>query len=132
MLSVVRDDVRLPVAFFSRQLHGAQTRYSAQELEGLAVFESIKHFAYFLYGRRFVLITDHRGLVNLMSNKQENRRLYGWALKLSEYDFEIVYRPGRHNTVPDSLRRCHGEREENLLSEGGDVGSQSKGSPHSK
>ena len=78
MLSVVRDDVRLPVAFFSRQLHGAQTRYSAQELEGLAVFESIKHFAYFLYGRRFVLITDHRGLVNLMSNKQENRRLYGW------------------------------------------------------
>ncbi len=107
-------------------MHGAQCRYSAQELEGLAVFESIKHFAYFLYGRRFVLYTDHRGLVNLMSKKQENRRLYGWALKLSEFDFEVVYRPGSQNTVPDSLSRCHGDRGEHLSSEGGDVGSHSK------
>ncbi len=37
VLSVERDGDRLPVAFFSRQLHGAQARYSAQELEGLGV-----------------------------------------------------------------------------------------------
>ena len=126
VLSVEREGVCLPVAFFSRQLQGAQTRYSAQELEGLAIYESIRHFAYFLYGRRFLLFTDHRGLVNLMCNKQMNRHLYGWALKLSDYDFEIVYSPGCLNTVPDALSRCHGEREENLLPRGGVVGSQSK------
>ncbi len=122
-LSVERDGDRLPVAFFSRQLHGAQARYSAQELEGLALFESVKHFAYFLYGRKFVAITDHRGLVNLRAGKQENRRLYNWSLKLTEFDFDVVYRPGSLNVVPDTLSRCYGECGETPISkEGGDVG----------
>ena len=62
-LSVERGEERLPVAFLSRQLKGAQTRYSAQELEWLAVYESVNHFAYFLYGRKFRVITDHKGLM---------------------------------------------------------------------
>ena len=45
-LSMVREGEKLPVASFSRQLRGAQVRYSAQELEGLAVYKSIRHFAY--------------------------------------------------------------------------------------
>ena len=36
VLNVVRDDKILPVAFFSKQLLGAEQRYSATELEGLA------------------------------------------------------------------------------------------------
>ena len=41
MLSVFRDGVELPVAFYSRQLRGAETRYSASELECLAVVDSV-------------------------------------------------------------------------------------------
>ena len=107
VLSVKREGEKLPVAFFSRQLHGAQQRYSAQELEGLAMFEAIRHFAYFLYGRRFTVITDHRGLVSLRTAKQENRRIYNWALKLTEFEFDIVYRSGKENGVADELSRCH-------------------------
>ncbi len=40
---VDREGEKLPVAFFSRQLRGNQCRYSAQELECLAVVESVKH-----------------------------------------------------------------------------------------
>ena len=36
VLNVIREGVMLPVAFFSRQLKGAEVRYSATELEGLA------------------------------------------------------------------------------------------------
>ncbi len=107
VLSVRRGGEILPVAFFSRQLRGAQQRYSAQELEGLAVYEAIRHFGYFLYGRKFTVITDHRGLVSLPTAKQGNRRLYNWALKLTEFDFEIVYRNGKENGVADELSRCH-------------------------
>ncbi len=107
VLYVHRNDEKLPVAFFSRQLRGAQTRYSAQELEGLALVESIRHFAYYLYGRRFTVVTDHRVLVNLKEEKQLNRRLYRWSLILSEFDFEIVYRRGRDNVVADCLSRCY-------------------------
>ncbi len=129
VLSVVRNEEKLPVAFFSKQLRGAQANYSAQELEGLGIYEAIRHFAYFLYGRKFTVVTDHKGLVNIRNGKQENRRIYNWCLKLSMYDFEIVYRAGVENVVADDLSRCHGEadtgeRGTHLLKEGGDVGIQ--------
>ncbi len=89
--SVVRNNEKLPVAFFSKQLRGAQANYSAQELEGLGIYEAIRHFAYFLYGRKFTVVTDHKGLVNMRCGKQENRRIYNWCLKLFMYDFNIVY-----------------------------------------
>ncbi len=75
VLSVVRNNEKLPVAFFSKQLRGAQANYSAQELEGLGIYEAIRHFAYFLYGRKFTVVTDHKGLVNMRYGKQENRRI---------------------------------------------------------
>ena len=127
VLSVVRKGENVPVAFFSKQLRGAQTRYSAQELEGLGVFEAIRHFAYFLYGRSFTVVTDHKGLVNLMTGRQFNRRIHNWCLKLTEFDFEVVYREGSQNVVADELSRCFGEARADgdathLLPEGGDVG----------
>jgi len=132
VLSVVREGVRLPVAFFSRQLKGAQTRYSAQELEGLAVYESVKHFSYFLYGRCFKVITDHKGLLSLRTGHQENRRIYNWALKLTEFDFVMEYRAGSMNVVADDLSRCYSSEDgeqcledgTELSEEGGDVGVQ--------
>ncbi len=129
VLSVVRDNEKLPVAFFSKQLRGAQVKYSAQELEGLGIYEAIRHFAYFLYGRKFTVVTDHKGLANMTKGKQENRRIYNWCLKLSMYDFVVVYRAGEENIVADDLSRCHGEtdvkdRATQLLEEGGDVGIQ--------
>ncbi len=126
VLSVQRVEEWRPVAFFSRQLKGAQARYSAQELEGLALFEAVNHFAFYLYGKVFKVFSDHKGLQWLTSGKQRNRRVYGWALKLTEFQFEVIYRPGTLNVVADELSRCHGddERRDTRLSkeEGGDVG----------
>ena len=48
VLNVCRDGEILPAAFYSRQLQGAEVRYSATELEALAVVESIKHFLHYL------------------------------------------------------------------------------------
>ncbi len=124
--SVQREGEWRPVAFFSRQLRGAQARYSAQELEGLALFESVNHFAFYLYGRVFTVFSDHKGLEWLTSGKQRNRRVYGWALKLAEFQFKVVYIPGATNVVADELSRCHGEcvsRDTSFsMEEGGDVG----------
>ncbi len=72
VLSVTRGKDRFPVAFFSRQLMVAQCRYSAQKLEGLALFEAVRHFAFYLYSRKFTVVTDHRSLVMLMSATGES------------------------------------------------------------
>ncbi len=87
--------------------------------------ESVKHFSYFLYGRRFKLITDHKGLSSLRSGRQLNRRVYGWALTLAEFDFELKYRSGSQNVVADDLSRCHVGCSDGVtrhLEAGGDVG----------
>ncbi len=116
----------LATAFFSMQLRGAQLGYSAQELEGLWLFESIRHFAFYLYGRKFKVVTDHRSLESLMNAQQHNRRLYNWVIKLTEFDFVVEYRKGRDDVVADCLSRREGEcikdGEKTSSKEGVDVG----------
>ena len=104
-LNVVRDGVVKPAAYFSKQLLGAQRHYSATELEGLALFKAIHKFSHFLWGKRFTVWTDHKALVALLKSRRLNKRLHGWVLKLMDFDFEVVYRPGSKNNDADGLSR---------------------------
>ena len=103
-LNVLRDRKERPVAFYSKQLQGAQHFYSATEL-GLAVFKSVHYFAHYLYGCRFTVVTDHKALVSFLHSRVLNRRLHGWILQLLQFDFVIVYRPGEENGDADALSR---------------------------
>ena len=60
VLSVLRDGGELPVTFFSRQLRPPETNYSATDLEGLAVVESVLHFEVYLTEQEFRIETDHK------------------------------------------------------------------------
>ena len=104
-LNVIRDGEEKPVGFFSKQLQGAHKRYSATELEGLAIFRAVFHYAHFLYGREFTIITDHKVLVQMMMGKALNRRVRGWALKLQDFLFKVVYCKGSKNGNADGLSR---------------------------
>ena len=105
VLYVIQEGEHLPVAFFSRQLREPETRYLATELEGLAVYAAIVHFAHFLFGHHFTVITDHKALLAIRSSKVLNQRLQGWALKLQELSFDIVYRQWKKNGAADGLSR---------------------------
>ena len=100
---VHRKDKLLPTAFYSRQLRGPERRFSATEIEALATVTSIKHFAHYLCGAKFHVITDHRALPSFMSSRTLNRRLRSWAVPLHDYDFEVIYRPCDQNKEADSL-----------------------------
>ena len=104
-LNVVRKGEELPVAYYSKQLQGAQKHYSATELEGLAVFKAVNFFDHFLYGQHFTILTDHSALVYLLKSKRLNKRLYGWMLRLLDFSFTIEYKPGRLNQDADGLSR---------------------------
>ena len=95
----------LPIAFASRTLCPAETKYSVIERELLAIVWSVKHFRPYLYGRKFKLVTDHRPLTWLFSIKDPGSRLARWRLKLEEYDYEIQYKPGKINKNADALSR---------------------------
>lgn len=94
-----------PIAFFSRTLNKAECNYSTIEKEALAIVQSAKHFRPYLFGSKFNLYTDHQPLTYLFNIKDPNSRLVRWRLALEEYDYNIIYKPGKQNVVADGLSR---------------------------
>lgn len=95
-----------PVIYLSRQLKTSESNYSVSEQECLAIVWSIKKLRYYLQGRKFTVITDHKALQWLDNTKLSNSRLMRWSLILQEFNFDIQYRKGILNTNADSLSRC--------------------------
>ena len=127
VLQVLREGEWQAAAFYSRQLHGAEQRYSATELEALALVSTVEHFAYYLYGTVFTAFTDHQPLVQLLTSDRLNPRLRRFAYKLQHWLIQIKYLPGNENTLADALsreerRRMPDDRDIHLAS--GDVEGQ--------
>jgi transposase InsO family protein len=95
----------LPVAFSSRSLKKAESHYTTNEKQLLAIVWAIKYFRPYLYGRRFKIASDHKPLTWIMNVKDPGSRLLRWRIQLEEYDYEIVYKKGSLNTNADALSR---------------------------
>ena len=65
---------------------------------------AIKTFRNFVYGNKFTIVTDRKLLLWLKS-ADNNTRVQKWRLKLSDYEFDIVYKPGKWNANADGLSR---------------------------
>ena len=111
VLQVQRGGDWQPAAYYSRQLRGAEVRYSATELEALALVETVSHFGHYLYGKTFKAFTDHKPLEQLVSSTRLNPRLARMSFKLQHWLIEIVYLPGELNTLADALSREERARE---------------------
>ena len=92
-----------PIAYASRTLSKTEERYSATEKEFLAIVWAVNHFRPYLYGRKFKMFTDHQPLTFSFTNA--NHRIIRGKLKLEEFDYELIYKPGKQNVVADALSR---------------------------
>ena len=99
------DEMDRPVAYYSRKLKPAETRYTVTEQKCLAVVEAVRHFRVYLSGALFTIVTDHNSLQYLTQMKDENGRLARWSLALQPYLFDVVHRPGSQNANADGMSR---------------------------
>ncbi|XP_063971781.1 uncharacterized protein LOC135159725 [Lytechinus pictus] len=96
---------RFPVAYGSRKLLKREQAYSTIERECLAVIWAVKKFEPYLYGRQFVLETDHHPLTYMNSVNPANGRLMRWILALQPYRFRVEAIRGSDNVGADLLSR---------------------------
>ena len=95
----------VPIGYFSKTLSDTECNYSTTERECFAVVWALLTLRPYIEGTRFLVRTDHNALKWLMTLTDPSGRLTRWRLRLSEFDYEIVYRPGRKHQVPDALSR---------------------------
>lgn len=94
-----------PISYASRTLNGHEKNYSTLEKELLAIVWSVKYYRPYLYGRKFLIQSDHQPLKWLYSLKDPNSRIIRWKILLDEFYFDIEYLKGKENQVADFLSR---------------------------
>lgn len=102
-----------PVAYISRALKGSEKNYTITERETLAAVWSMEKFSYYLQGREFLLVTDHKALEELKQKKEfGTARIRRWFEKIEQFQFKVQYRPGKTIVQSDAFSRAVGSVEE--------------------
>jgi hypothetical protein len=57
----------------------------------------------YLWGRVFIVRTDHVSLKFLLDQRLSTIPQHQWVSKLLGFDFKVEYKPGASNTVVDAL-----------------------------
>ena len=94
-----------PIAYFSRKLKPAETRYSTFDRELLAIYLAIKHFCHFVEGRSFHVLTDHKPLMYALSAKSDRHspRQIRHLDYISQFTSDIRHVKGTNNPAADAL-----------------------------
>ncbi|XP_033126376.1 uncharacterized protein LOC117124300 [Anneissia japonica] len=95
------------VAFASKSLSPAQANYSNIERETLALVFGINRFHTYLFGKEFLVETDHKPLEMIWKKPLTSTppRLQRQLIKIQGYDCTIKYKPGSLMVLSDTLSR---------------------------
>ncbi|UYV76686.1 K02A2.6-like, partial [Cordylochernes scorpioides] len=122
-ISHIVNGIEKPITFVSRTLNDTEKKYSQIEKEGLSIFFTLNRLKQFLYGRKFIINTDHKPLLAIFGDKNNlpalvANRLHRWSLSISNFNFEIKYTKGTEIPLADFLSRFpnpeKGEKEEEM------------------
>jgi hypothetical protein len=97
-----------PIAYLSKKMLPAETRYPVHHKELLAVVCALREWRHYVQGQnRFTVIvnTDHKSLQHFQQQPKLSERQARWNEFLSEFDYELKYQPGKENVVADALSR---------------------------
>jgi hypothetical protein len=98
-----------PVAYASRALTDAESRYSVCEKELLAICYAVERFEYYIYGRHTIVHSDHRPLQAIFQKpiSASTPRLQRMLIRIARFDLEVRYKAGKTQYVSDALSRAY-------------------------
>ena len=112
VLSQIEGNEERVIGYASRSLTKPERRYSTTRKELLAIVAFIQHFRHYLYGKSFIIRTDHNALKWLKSFKEPQGQMARWIELLAEFNFVVQHRPGtKHGNADGLSRRAEKENE---------------------
>src|SRR5258706_15074906 len=94
-----------PVAFMSEKMSPAESNYGIGDKELLAIIVALQKWQMYLHAlpSPFTIFTDHHNLQTFTIKTLLSRRQARWAQELAEYNFKIIFRPGKLNGKADAV-----------------------------
>lgn len=95
------------MAYASKSLTETQQSYAQIEKEALAIAFGCHKFYQYLYGKHFIIESDHKPLETIFKKPLEKcpLRLQRIKINLQNFDFEVKYTPGAQLYFADALSR---------------------------
>lgn len=97
-----------PVAFSSRSLTDAETRYAQIEKEMLSIVHACTKFHHYIFGKSVTVYNDHKPLEDIFKKSllATPMRIQRMRLRIQWYDLTVRYRKGKDMELPDTLSRA--------------------------
>lgn len=105
------DGTDRPIAFASRSLSSAEMNYSQLDREALAIVFGATRFYNYVFGTKFVLVTDNEPLTRIFHPAKNlpamtSARLLRYASFLSGFEYTVRFKKGEDNQNVDCLSRA--------------------------
>jgi hypothetical protein len=97
-----------PIQFLGRKLSNSERSMAPIYLELSGICWAVTKLRHMLLGRKFLIGTDSKPLVQLLKHKTPKNiplLLQRKILTMQSFDFEIVHTPGKFNCLPDLISR---------------------------
>ena len=107
VLSQFHDSLEYPVAYTSSKLNIHQRNYGQTKKELLAVVIAFETWRHYLIDTKFpiVLVTDCTAVRDIMKKKKLTGIFARWVFDLQDFNFVVVYKPGREHSDADAMSR---------------------------
>lgn len=98
-----------PVGYYSKTMNPAERNYDVHDRELTAVMRGLRHWRHLLLSspHKITIISDHANLQYFREAHKINRRVARNLTEMTEYNFQIVHKPGKSNKA-DLLSRPPG------------------------
>jgi hypothetical protein len=100
-----------PLAYFPRKLRDTELNYDVHDEELLAIVKALDKWSTYCKSTKYSIqiLLDHKNLEYWQTKKDLNLCQARWVEQLANYDFKIIYRPGKLAGKPDILSRESGD-----------------------
>jgi hypothetical protein len=88
-----------------RLLNITGQNYTTTKIEALAMVFVLHNFKHYLLGNKFIFYVNHMAWVYLVNKPHVSGIITKWLLLFLEYDFTVVYKPGKTHVIANALSK---------------------------